>query len=151
MNILQIQLCESSFGWRSAFYVHAAISGTLFCVWFYYYRNTPLKHSGMTDIELEKIHRNKGSVKEKEPVPVKVISNNFMARCIVITFFFWEIVWRKEKCGHYKGPNFVYNYTLIIGNYDEPSDVGGMDFGFWRAHDVPIHRSLRTYLFERGV
>ncbi|PAV81185.1 hypothetical protein WR25_14547 isoform F [Diploscapter pachys] len=80
-------LCESSFGWRSAFYVHAVISGTLFCVWFYYYRNTPLKHPNMTDIELEKIHRDKGSVKEKEPVPVKAIMTNPVMWAVWISAF----------------------------------------------------------------
>ena len=105
----------------------------------------------MTDIELEKIHRDKGSVKEKEPVPVKVASNNFMAHCSYHPFLRNSMEKRKQEGGNYKRPNFAYSYTLIIGNYDEPSDVGGMDLGFRRAHDVPIHRSLRTYLFERGV
>ncbi|PAV62384.1 hypothetical protein WR25_26731 [Diploscapter pachys] len=80
-------LCESSFGWKSAFYVHAAISGTLFCIWFYYYRNTPLKHPSMTDFELEKIHRDKGSVKEKEPVPVKAIMTNPVMWAVCISAF----------------------------------------------------------------
>ncbi|VDM84251.1 unnamed protein product [Strongylus vulgaris] len=66
------ELCESSFGWPSVYYVHALLSAVLFTAWFYYYRNNPAKHPSMTKIELEKIHRGKGEVKEHERTPVKV-------------------------------------------------------------------------------
>uniref|UniRef100_A0A1I7WXT7 MFS domain-containing protein n=1 Tax=Heterorhabditis bacteriophora TaxID=37862 RepID=A0A1I7WXT7_HETBA len=32
------ELCESSLGWQSVYYIHAAVSGILFIAWFYYYR-----------------------------------------------------------------------------------------------------------------
>ncbi|CAD6193294.1 unnamed protein product [Caenorhabditis auriculariae] len=70
------ELCESALGWRSVYYVHAIISGLLFIAWFVYYRDNPTNHPSMTEIELEKIHRGKGEVKEHEPVPVKAILTN---------------------------------------------------------------------------
>ncbi|EYC33520.1 hypothetical protein Y032_0002g841 [Ancylostoma ceylanicum] len=66
------ELCESSLGWPSVYYLHAAVSAVLFSAWFYYYRNNPAKHPAMTEIELEKIQRGKGEVKEKEPTPIRV-------------------------------------------------------------------------------
>ncbi|EPB78896.1 transporter, major facilitator family protein [Ancylostoma ceylanicum] len=66
-------LCESSLGWPSVYYLHAAVSAVLFSAWFYYYRNNPAKHPAMTEIELEKIQRGKGEVKEKEPTPIRVL------------------------------------------------------------------------------
>lgn len=71
------ELCESSFGWQSAYYVHAVLSGTLFIAWFCFFRNDPAKHSLMTDIELEKIHRGKGDhIKQHEETPVRAIMTN---------------------------------------------------------------------------
>ncbi|KAK6059336.1 hypothetical protein COOONC_03036 [Cooperia oncophora] len=66
------ELCESSLGWPSVYYLHAALSGALFTAWYYYYRNNPAEHPSMTDIELEKIHRGKGDVKERFSTPIKV-------------------------------------------------------------------------------
>ncbi|CAB3399251.1 unnamed protein product [Caenorhabditis bovis] len=70
------ELCESSWGWPSAYYVHAIVSGVLFILWFAFYRNNPTKHPLMTDVELEKIHRGKGDVKEHEKAPIKKIMMN---------------------------------------------------------------------------
>ncbi|WKY15888.1 hypothetical protein Q1695_000959 [Nippostrongylus brasiliensis] len=70
------ELCESSLGWPSVYYLHAALSGVLFTAWYYYYRNNPSDHPKMTSIELEKIRRGKGEVHEHEPTPVKAIMTN---------------------------------------------------------------------------
>ncbi|CAO4387044.1 unnamed protein product [Caenorhabditis nigoni] len=73
------ELCESRWGWESVYYVHAALSGFLFVLWFYFYRNNPTKHPKMTEIELEKIHRGKGDVEEHEAAPIaKIMTNSVM-------------------------------------------------------------------------
>lgn len=36
------------------------------------FSDDPAKHPSMTEVELEKIHRGKGEVKEHEPAPIKV-------------------------------------------------------------------------------
>ncbi|RCN50979.1 hypothetical protein ANCCAN_02766 [Ancylostoma caninum] len=82
-----LQLCESSFGWPSVYYLHAAVSGVLFLAWFYYYRNNPAKHPAMTEIELEKIQRGKGEVKEKEPTPIKAIMTNHIMWSVWLSAF----------------------------------------------------------------
>ena len=38
---LQFQLCESIFGWRATFYVHAAAGLLIFLIWFYLYKYVP--------------------------------------------------------------------------------------------------------------
>uniref|UniRef100_A0A7I4YDA6 Major facilitator superfamily MFS-1 domain containing protein n=2 Tax=Haemonchus contortus TaxID=6289 RepID=A0A7I4YDA6_HAECO len=70
------ELCESSLGWPSVYYVHSALSGILFTIWYYFYRDDPSEHASMTEIELEKINRGKGEIKLKEPAPIKEIMTN---------------------------------------------------------------------------
>ncbi|KAK6766226.1 hypothetical protein RB195_025866 [Necator americanus] len=81
------ELCVSSFGWPSVYYVHAAVSGVLFAAWLFYYRNTPAKHPAMTEIELEKIQRGKGEVKEKEDTPIKAIMTNHIMWSVWLSAF----------------------------------------------------------------
>ncbi|VDK49397.1 unnamed protein product, partial [Cylicostephanus goldi] len=81
------ELCESSFGWPSVYYVHAALSAVLFTAWFYYYRDNPVKHPSMTEIELEKIHRGKGEIKEHESTPVKEILTNHIMWSVWLSAF----------------------------------------------------------------
>ncbi|EYC33521.1 hypothetical protein Y032_0002g841 [Ancylostoma ceylanicum] len=81
------ELCESSLGWPSVYYLHAAVSAVLFSAWFYYYRNNPAKHPAMTEIELEKIQRGKGEVKEKEPTPIRAIMTNHIMWSVWLSAF----------------------------------------------------------------
>ncbi|MFH4979468.1 hypothetical protein AB6A40_006177 [Gnathostoma spinigerum] len=53
------QLCSSSLGWQSVYYLHAALSYIFFILWFFLYRNRPEKHPLVDKIELEKIVRGK--------------------------------------------------------------------------------------------
>ncbi|CAI5454710.1 unnamed protein product [Caenorhabditis angaria] len=81
------ELCNSSWGWQSAYYVHAAVSGTFFLLWLAFYRNNPAKHPLMTEIELEKIHRGKGEVKEHEKAPIKKILMNHVMWAVWLSAF----------------------------------------------------------------
>ncbi|KHJ91353.1 hypothetical protein OESDEN_08785 [Oesophagostomum dentatum] len=81
------ELCESSLGWPSVYYVHAALSGALFTAWLYYYRNHPANHPSMTEIELEKIQRGKKDVDEKQPTPVKEILKNHIMWSVWLSAF----------------------------------------------------------------
>ena len=58
--------------------MHAVLSAVLFTAWLVYYRNDPERHPLMTDVELEKIRRDKGDVKqqEREETPIKAIMTN---------------------------------------------------------------------------
>uniref|UniRef100_A0A8R1DWU7 MFS domain-containing protein n=1 Tax=Caenorhabditis japonica TaxID=281687 RepID=A0A8R1DWU7_CAEJA len=81
------ELCESSWGWESVYYVHAALSAALFILWFYFYRNNPTKHPKMTEIELEKIHRGKGEVAKHEKVPIMQILRNKVMLAVWLSAF----------------------------------------------------------------
>ncbi|CAJ0574971.1 unnamed protein product, partial [Mesorhabditis spiculigera] len=68
-------LCNSSWGWQSAYYVHGALCMFLFSLWWWYYRNDPVDHPKMTEVELEKIQRGKKEEElgQHEAVPVGAI------------------------------------------------------------------------------
>ncbi|CAJ0915993.1 unnamed protein product, partial [Mesorhabditis belari] len=69
------ELCSSPLGWEAAYYVHAVLCVVLFVSWWLYYRNDPVDHPKMTDVELEKIHRGKSAaaLKNEEKTPIKEI------------------------------------------------------------------------------
>jgi len=52
-------LCESSWGWPSVYYIHGTIGLTLFVLWYILYTDHPDTHKNVSEVELEKIHRNK--------------------------------------------------------------------------------------------
>ncbi|KHN82369.1 putative transporter C38C10.2 [Toxocara canis] len=59
------ELCESSFGWPSVYYIHALLSAFFFLMWFICYRDDPSLHPTVTDVELEKIRRGKSEAEQK--------------------------------------------------------------------------------------
>ncbi|VDP29074.1 unnamed protein product [Heligmosomoides polygyrus] len=56
---LAATLCESSLGWRSAYYFHAGAGLVLFTLWLFFYRDSPQLHPSVSEKELASIHRNK--------------------------------------------------------------------------------------------
>lgn len=45
-STLSFQLCMTSFGWKSVFYLHALVSGVIFAFWYCVYRNQPCEYCG---------------------------------------------------------------------------------------------------------
>ncbi|KAK5972023.1 Membrane transporter [Trichostrongylus colubriformis] len=77
-NPLSGWLCTSSLGWRAAFYVHAAFGVLMFCLWIMFYQDDPHLHPDVTDVELEKIQRDKtqAHIDRDSFVPYKAILKN---------------------------------------------------------------------------
>ncbi|KAI6175986.1 Major facilitator superfamily transporter [Aphelenchoides bicaudatus] len=77
-NSLSGVLCESSFGWQSVYYGHALVSLILFSLWIYFYTDHPSTSQFVSDVELEKINRNKSEshISMERFVPWKAILNS---------------------------------------------------------------------------
>uniref|UniRef100_F1L849 Transporter n=1 Tax=Ascaris suum TaxID=6253 RepID=F1L849_ASCSU len=75
------ELCESSLGWPSVYYIHAFMSGFFFVMWFICYRDDPSLHPTVTDTELEKIRRGKSEAEKKLNIKTpykKILMNPIM-------------------------------------------------------------------------
>ncbi|KAK0415691.1 hypothetical protein QR680_012061 [Steinernema hermaphroditum] len=66
-------LCESSFGWPSVYYLHAAVTVVLFALFYYFYRDVPHIHRNVSERELGKIQRGKEGMPQREAVPYRAI------------------------------------------------------------------------------
>ncbi|CAJ0942596.1 unnamed protein product, partial [Mesorhabditis belari] len=77
-NSLTGFLCESSLGWRSSFYIHAAFGFIMAVVWLLLFSDGPEKSRFTNQKEIELIHRNKSSteIEEHKEVPYKVKVKN---------------------------------------------------------------------------
>lgn len=65
-------LCTSSLGWPAVYYIHAVVTFGLFVLFYFFYRENPVRHALVSTKELEKIQRGKGDGK-REAVPIKAI------------------------------------------------------------------------------
>ncbi|CAI2352852.1 unnamed protein product [Caenorhabditis sp. 36 PRJEB53466] len=65
-------LCTSSLGWPAVYYIHAVVTFGLFVLFYFFYRESPVRHAFVSAKELEKIQRDKGEQK-RQPVPIKAI------------------------------------------------------------------------------
>ncbi|UMM18417.1 hypothetical protein L5515_014496 [Caenorhabditis briggsae] len=65
-------LCTSSIGWPSVYYVHSLVTILIFTVFFVFYRENPISHKLVTQLELSKIQRGKRETK-RQPVPLRQI------------------------------------------------------------------------------
>uniref|UniRef100_A0A1I7VSE6 MFS domain-containing protein n=1 Tax=Loa loa TaxID=7209 RepID=A0A1I7VSE6_LOALO len=55
-------LCASNFGWPAVYYLHAGISFIAFTAWVLLYRNQPVEHPLVDQVELEEINRGRSTV-----------------------------------------------------------------------------------------
>ncbi|KAK6050052.1 hypothetical protein COOONC_12443 [Cooperia oncophora] len=69
-------LCDSSFGWRSSFYFHAAFGFLVFILWIVFYADDPHLHPNVSERELTKIQDGKtqAHIERDHFVPYKVCS-----------------------------------------------------------------------------
>ncbi|CAB3397534.1 unnamed protein product [Caenorhabditis bovis] len=61
-------LCESSFGWRSTYYIFGAFTMVFYCLFFLFYLDSPKSHRNVSTAELQHIEYNK-TIPERETVP----------------------------------------------------------------------------------
>ncbi|PIO54650.1 hypothetical protein TELCIR_23980 [Teladorsagia circumcincta] len=78
VTLVLLQLCSSDFGWRAAFYFHAAFGFLVFCLWIVFYQDDPQLHPSVSEKELEKIQRDKtqAHIERDSFVPYKAILQN---------------------------------------------------------------------------
>lgn len=71
----QLQLCNSSLGWRSAYYIHATFGICVFILWLIFYRDDPQLHPSVSEKELGKIQKDKtqAHIERDSFVPYKVM------------------------------------------------------------------------------
>ncbi|KAI6242499.1 hypothetical protein M3Y99_00216200 [Aphelenchoides fujianensis] len=81
-----LQLCTSSLGWHSVFYVHAAVGPVLFGLWFFLYSDFPERHPRVSAAEKQRIMEGK-NVEHRELdgfIPYREICTN---RVILVVWF----------------------------------------------------------------
>ncbi|WKY01247.1 hypothetical protein Q1695_015331 [Nippostrongylus brasiliensis] len=85
-NPLSGWLCESSLGWRSAYYFHAGFGLLMFILWLVFYQDDPQLHPSVSEKELEKIQRNKtqAHIERDSFVPYREILKN---KVILVVWF----------------------------------------------------------------
>ncbi|KAK6021320.1 hypothetical protein OSTOST_13006 [Ostertagia ostertagi] len=59
---VQFQLCSSSLGWESVFYLHSVICFIAFVGWFFLYTNSPEHHPLVSKHELADINDGKSAL-----------------------------------------------------------------------------------------
>ncbi|KAK6732705.1 hypothetical protein RB195_016834 [Necator americanus] len=85
-NPLSGWLCESTLGWRSAYYIHAAFGLFVFILWIICYHDDPHLHPSVSEKELSKIQKDKtqAHIERDSFVPYKEIIKN---KVILIVWF----------------------------------------------------------------
>ncbi|KAK6732704.1 hypothetical protein RB195_016833 [Necator americanus] len=85
-NPLSAWLCESTLGWRSAYYIHAAFGLFVFILWIIIYNDDPHLHPSVSEKELAKIQEDKTQthIERDSFVPYKEIIKN---KVILIVWF----------------------------------------------------------------
>ncbi|CAJ0566292.1 unnamed protein product, partial [Mesorhabditis spiculigera] len=79
-------ICESSLGWKWAFYGHAVMCAIVFMAWIGYYTDNPATHKAVDSEELKKIQKGKtrAHIEGDSFVPYKAICKNHI---ILIVWF----------------------------------------------------------------
>ncbi|KAI1717195.1 major facilitator superfamily domain-containing protein [Ditylenchus destructor] len=77
-NPIAGMICESRFGWPMVYYGHSVVCVILFSLWIYFYNDHPRVNQFVSDIELEKINRNKSEahINMDRFIPYKAILTN---------------------------------------------------------------------------
>lgn len=90
------ELCMSSLGWESVYYLHGTVCVVLFTIFILYHRNSPHKHPMMNRTEIVKVYFGKGSIysgpgkqksKQSKKVPVKAIYSDIHIWAILVAAF----------------------------------------------------------------
>ncbi|WKX90987.1 hypothetical protein Q1695_009662 [Nippostrongylus brasiliensis] len=71
-------LCESSFGWRSLYYIQGLFSVILFSTFYFFFQDSPSLHSNVSEKELSRIRLDKADfgVAHREAVPYLHVSKD---------------------------------------------------------------------------
>ncbi|KAK0428136.1 hypothetical protein QR680_010626 [Steinernema hermaphroditum] len=82
------ELCTSSLGWTSVYYIHAACTYVSFILFYLFYRNSPRKHSCVSEKELTVIHhgRKDNANTGKQPVPYKAVMTSLPIWGVYISY-----------------------------------------------------------------
>ncbi|TKR59443.1 hypothetical protein L596_029110 [Steinernema carpocapsae] len=82
------ELCTSSLGWSAVYYVHASCTYVVFILFFLFYRNSPRKHTCVSEKELSVIHHGRGETANsgKQPVPYRSIMTSLPIWGVYISY-----------------------------------------------------------------
>ncbi|CCD62291.1 Major facilitator superfamily (MFS) profile domain-containing protein [Caenorhabditis elegans] len=75
-------LCESSWGWRSIYYLFGIVTIVFFLAFYFFYTDSPTDHRNVSNKELSLILQDK-TVTHKEPVPYLAICKD---PCVLVTW-----------------------------------------------------------------
>ncbi|CAI2354727.1 unnamed protein product [Caenorhabditis sp. 36 PRJEB53466] len=83
-------ICESSLGWKWAFYLHSLVGFVLFVLWTVIYVDDPQDTSRVSSRELGKIQRNKSEahLDKNTPVPYRKLLTSPVILCVWLNAFF---------------------------------------------------------------
>uniref|UniRef100_A0A0N4Y3L8 MFS domain-containing protein n=1 Tax=Nippostrongylus brasiliensis TaxID=27835 RepID=A0A0N4Y3L8_NIPBR len=106
-------LCESSFGWRSLYYIQGLFSVILFSTFYFFFQDSPSLHSNVSEKELSRIRLDKADfgVAHREAVPYLHVSKDptiigVWLSCIGANLGFFSLL--------YYGPVYVNKRIRII-------------------------------------
>uniref|UniRef100_A0A8R1HPV9 Major facilitator superfamily (MFS) profile domain-containing protein n=1 Tax=Caenorhabditis japonica TaxID=281687 RepID=A0A8R1HPV9_CAEJA len=73
-------LCDSSFGWRSIYYVFGVVTAFFYLVFYFFYTDMPGMHKNVSEKELDQISHGKPENTKRESVPYWEICSD---RCVL--------------------------------------------------------------------
>ncbi|CAD5218565.1 unnamed protein product [Bursaphelenchus okinawaensis] len=88
-NSVSGMVCNSSYGWPMVFYGHCVVSLIIFSFWFMYYTDKPHETHRVTDVELEKIQRDKteAQIHGEKNTPYKAILTDIVIWVVYLNAF----------------------------------------------------------------
>ncbi|CAI5451591.1 unnamed protein product [Caenorhabditis angaria] len=77
-------LCESSFGWRSIYYIFGISTFVFYAIFFFTHKDNPTVHRNVSHKELSQIQNGKAEIKKREAVPYKaILFDRTVITCII--------------------------------------------------------------------
>ena len=129
-NSIAGELCETSMGWPSLYYVHGGCSALFLLLWSLVYRNAPEDHPFIDAGELSRISKGKAKVaKKKRTIPWNGILKSRAVWALFVTTF-----------GNMCGIQFLVYYTPLY------LKVRRRDHREHRTHSISIIIDLQTAL-----